>query len=112
VFAIDQTAGAPRSYEELRARAVGVEVFGGRIMVAHPEDLIRMKLAASEFRDRPEAKRRQDLDDSAVLERLRGISPDVGSRDPAREPSPGPDERPNRRGTLRPPPGRGPSIGR
>jgi hypothetical protein len=30
-----------------------------------------MKTAASRFRDRPEAKRRQDLDDIAVLERLR-----------------------------------------
>ncbi|MGA2929183.1 MAG: hypothetical protein ABSG43_24970 [Solirubrobacteraceae bacterium] len=72
VFAVDQTAGAPRSYEQLRARAVAVEVLGARIMVAHPEDLIRMKTAASQFRDRPEPKRRQDLDDIAVLERLRG----------------------------------------
>lgn len=71
VLAVDQTAGAPRSYEQLRDRAVAVEVFGVRILVAHPEDLIRMKLAASEFRDRPEAKRRQDRDDIAVLERLR-----------------------------------------
>ena len=30
-----------------------------------------MKSAASQFRDRPELKRRQDLDDIAVLERLR-----------------------------------------
>jgi hypothetical protein len=71
VFAVDQTAGAPRSYEQLRARAVAVEVLGARILIAHPEDLIRMKTAASRFRDRPEAKRRQDLDDIAVLERLR-----------------------------------------
>lgn len=71
VFAVDQTAGAPASYQELRDRAVPVEVFGVRLLVAHPEDLIRMKSAASRFRDRPEHKRRQDLDDIAVLERLR-----------------------------------------
>jgi hypothetical protein len=71
VFAVDQTAGAPRSYEQLRGRAVEVEVLGARILIAHREDLIRMKTAASTFRDRPEAKRRQDLDDIAVLERLR-----------------------------------------
>ena len=71
VFAVEQTAGAPRSYEQLRARAVAIEVLGVRILVAHPEDLIRMKGAAAQFRDRLEAKRRQDLDDIAVLERLR-----------------------------------------
>ncbi len=70
VFAVDQTAGAPGSYEQLRARAVGVEVLGASILIAHPEDLIRMKTAAAAFRDRPEAKRRQDLDDIAVLQRL------------------------------------------
>lgn len=71
VFSVDQTAGASGSYEQLRQRAVAVEVLGARILIAHPEDLIRMKTAASSFRDRPEAKRRQDLDDIAVLERLR-----------------------------------------
>ena len=70
VFAVDQTAGAPRSFEQLRARAVPVEVLGARVLIAHPEDLIRMKTAASRFRDRPEAKRRQDLDDIVVLQRL------------------------------------------
>jgi hypothetical protein len=71
VFAVDQTAGAPREYEQLRARAVAVEVLGVRLLIAHPEDLIRMKNAAAGFRDRPVAKRRQDLDDIAVLERAR-----------------------------------------
>jgi hypothetical protein len=71
VFAVEQTAGAPSSYEQLRARAVEVEALGVSMLVAHPEDLIRMKSAASRFQDRPEAKRRQDLDDIAVLERLR-----------------------------------------
>jgi hypothetical protein len=71
VFAVEQTAGAPSSYRELRDRAVAVEVLGVRLLVANPEDLIRMKTAASRFRDRPEEKRRQDLDDIAVLERLR-----------------------------------------
>jgi hypothetical protein len=71
VFATEETPGAPRAYEQLRARAVPVEVFGITILIAHPEDLIRMKSAASQFRDRPKAKRRQDLDDIAMLERLR-----------------------------------------
>ncbi len=70
VFAADQTPGAP-PYEQLRARAIAVEIRGARLLIAHPEDLIRMKSAAAGFRDRPEAKRRQDLDDIAVLERLR-----------------------------------------
>jgi hypothetical protein len=71
VFSIEQTAGAPRSYERLRERALRVELRDLTLLVAHPEDLIRMKAAAARFRDRPEAKRRQDLDDIAVLERLR-----------------------------------------
>ena len=70
VFAADQTPGAP-PYEQLRARAIAVEIRGARLLIADPEDLIRMKSAAAGFRDRPEAKRRQDLDDIAVLERLR-----------------------------------------
>lgn len=70
VFAADQTAGAP-PYAELCARAIMVEIRGAKLLIAHPEDLIRMKRAAARFRDRPEAKRRQDLDDIAVLERLR-----------------------------------------
>jgi Nucleotidyltransferase of unknown function (DUF6036) len=77
VFAVDQTPGAPSSYEQLRARAVPIEALGVRLLVAHPEDLIRMKTAASRFRDRPERKRLQDLDDIAVLERLR--TSEVGS---------------------------------
>ncbi len=77
IFAVDQTPGAPGSYEQLRDRALQVEVRGVRLLVAHPEDLIRMKTAASRFRDRPERKRRQDLDDIAVLERLR--APEAGS---------------------------------
>ena len=91
VFAVDQTAGAPRSYEKLRERAVPVEVFGVRLLVAHPEDLIRMKVAAAEFRDRPEAKREQDRQDIAVLERLRSSERDQGIDPPARPRSPGPD---------------------
>ena len=71
VFAVDQTAGAPRTYEQLRDRAIRIQFRDLTILVAHPEDMIRMKTAAAQFRDRPEAKRRQDLDDIAVLERLR-----------------------------------------
>ena len=70
VFSVEATPGAPRRYEDLRGRAIAVDVRGVRLLIAHPEHLIRMKTAASELRDRPEAKRRQDLDDIAVLDRL------------------------------------------
>ncbi len=50
-------------------------------------------MAASSFRDRPEAKRRQDLDDIAVLERLRAeldaaapAKPTRGARDTGESP--------------------------
>jgi hypothetical protein len=71
VFAVEQTPGAPRSYEQLRDRAIPIQFRDLTVLVVHPEDMIRMKTAASSFRDRPDAKRRQDLDDIAVLERLR-----------------------------------------
>jgi hypothetical protein len=71
VFAVDQTPGAPSRYEDLRDRAIAVELRGVTLRIAHADDLIRMKAAAAPFRDRPAAKRRQDLDDIAVLERLR-----------------------------------------
>ncbi len=74
VFAVDQTPGAPARFEDLRARALAVEIRGVTLLIAHPDDLIRMKIAAARFRDRPEPTRRQDLDDIAVLERLRGGS--------------------------------------
>lgn len=101
VFAVDQTKGAPASYEQLREHAVAIELDSLALLIAHPEDLIRMKTAAAEFRDRPEAKRRQDREDIAVLERLRaqeleqrgGSSPslrrsprhDASRRGPSRE---------------------------
>ncbi len=104
VFAVDQTAGAPRSYELLRARAVAVEVLGARILIAHPEDLIRMKTAASRFRDRPEAKRRQDLDDIAVLERLRAerdAATAARAIEPTRSDRPPPGQQPEQPGRRR-----------
>jgi hypothetical protein len=113
VFAVEQTPGAPRSYERLADRAVPVEVLGVRLLVAHPEDLIRMKTAASQFRDRPEPKRRQDLDDIAVLERLRAAEPtrpaEAENTRPGRS-----DHRSGPRCTTGPePPGRkGPKLGR
>ena len=82
VFAIDQTAGAPARYDDLRARAVAVEIRGVALLIAHPDDLIRMKTAASQFRDRPAPKRRQDLDDIAVLEQLRARQPPDGEQAP------------------------------
>ena len=94
VFAVDQTAGAPREYEQLRARAVAVEVLGVRLLIAHPEDLIRMKSAAAAFRDRPEAKRRQDLDDIAVLERARDTELAARTRRAAFPSPPAPDRQP------------------
>jgi hypothetical protein len=97
VFAVDQTAGAPSSYEQLRARAVAVDAVGVRLLVAHPEDLIRMKSASSQFRDRPEAKRHQDLDDIAVLERLRQ-NPVPMTDQIERQSNPRPVTRPIRRG--------------
>jgi hypothetical protein len=71
VFAVEQTAGAPARYEDLCAHAITVDIRGVALLIAGPDDLIRMKSAAAQFRDRPAAKRRQDLDDIAVLERLR-----------------------------------------
>ena len=70
VFGADQTAASP-PYARLRARALEVEIRGVTLRIAHPEDLIRMKTAASRFRDRLPEKRRQDLEDIVVLERLR-----------------------------------------
>jgi hypothetical protein len=69
VFAADQTAASP-PYERLRARALEIEIRGVRMRIAHPEDLIRMKTAASRLRDRLPEKRRQDLEDIVVLERI------------------------------------------
>jgi hypothetical protein len=69
VFGADQTAASP-PYEQLRARALEVEIRGVRLMIAHPEDLMRMKSAAARFRDRLPEKRRQDLEDIVVLERI------------------------------------------
>jgi hypothetical protein len=48
-----------------------VEIRDVTLLIANPDDLIRMKSTAAQFRDRPAPKRRQDLDDIAVLERLR-----------------------------------------
>lgn len=111
VFAVDQTSGAPVSYEDLRARAVRVELGSLTLLVAHPEDLIRMKTAAAEFRDRPDAKRRQDREDIAVLERLIGEErkrrAQMGAPDRAQPPS-----HPSAYPSSRLPPRRGHSTGR
>lgn len=114
VFAVDQTAGAPREYEQLRARAMPVEVLGVRLLIAHPEDLIRMKTAAAGFRDRPEPKRRQDLDDIAVLERARNTAAAARANRAAFPTPPSPDRQPGSavdetsRAPHRPPQRRGP----
>jgi len=114
VFAIDQTAGAPRSYDQLHGRAVPIEVFGIRILVAHPEDLIRMKAAAAEFRDRPEAKRQQDRQDIAVLEQLRRqeLGRRAAEREPPIQPPPERDNPSGRRSSRRDAEREGPSLER
>ncbi len=81
VFSVDDTPGAPQTYEQLRERAIAVDARGIRLLIAHPEHLIPMKTAASQFRDRPDAKRRQDLDDIAVLNRV--IEHGAGRQGPA-----------------------------
>jgi hypothetical protein len=111
VFAVDQTQGAPQSYEDLRARAIPVEVRGIALLIAHPEHLIRMKTAAAAFRDRPEAKRRQDLDDIAVLNRV--LEQDPGpSRRGSGPAAPLDRTIATRRGPSRYPGREGPTLGR
>ncbi len=105
VFDVDQTAGAPADYSRLRDRALRIQLGEIVLLVADPEDLIRMTTAAANVRDRPEAKRRQDLDDIAVLERLRsallgdlaGPSPATRSTGGSQRPNPETGERPRRR---------------
>ncbi len=108
VFAVDQTSGAPASYRDLQARAIRVELSSFTLLIAHPEDLIRMKTAAAEFRDRPDAKRRQDREDIAVLERLL----DEERKRRAQPPSAGPSQSPRASPSSRLPPRRRRSIGR
>jgi hypothetical protein len=105
VFTVAETPGAPRSYETLRQQAIPIEVRGITILIAHPEHLIRMKTTAAQLRDRPDAKRHQDLDDVAVLNRLLGADPPPrGPAAPLRRPTP------TRRPAARLPRRRGPSI--
>jgi predicted nucleotidyltransferase len=60
VIDIEQLAGAPRSFDELRGRALVVELAGVEIPVAGLDDLVRMKRAAG---------RPQDLIDIGALTR-------------------------------------------
>ena len=57
---IEQTAGAPASYDDLAARALIVEIAGREVAVAGVDDLIRMKKTAG---------REQDMLDIAALAR-------------------------------------------
>jgi hypothetical protein len=57
---ITQTQGAPRSYDELRARAFEAQIDGHEVAVAGLDDLIRMKRAAG---------RAVDLQDIGALTR-------------------------------------------
>jgi hypothetical protein len=41
VFAVEQTAGAPADYKDLRARAAPIGLRGVQLLIAHPDDLIR-----------------------------------------------------------------------
>jgi len=66
------TLPGARSWADLRAAAVDVHTpDGGLVRVVGRDDLIRLKQAAAALEHRPEAKRRQDLDDIAVLEATR-----------------------------------------
>ena len=87
MFAVDQTAGVPVRFDALRGRAIAVQIRGVTLLIAHPDDLIRMKTAASQFRDRPEPTRRRDLNDIAVLERLLG-GPVLAGAEPSPERTP------------------------
>ena len=69
VIGADQTAAAP-PYERLRTRALEVEIRGVRLADRSPRGSDRMKTAASRFRDRLPEKRRQELEDIVVLERI------------------------------------------
>jgi hypothetical protein len=105
VFTVDETPGAPRTYEALRERAILVEVRGITMLIAHAEHLIRMKTAAAQLRDRPDAKRHQDLDDVAVLNRLLDADPpQSGPATPLRRSTP------TRRAAARPPRRRRPTL--
>ena len=105
IFTVADTPGAPRSYEVLRQHAIPIEVRGITVLTAHPEHLIRMKTAAAELRDRPGAKRRQDLDDVAVLTRLLDADrPQSGPAAPLRHANP------TRRTAPRPPRQPGPTL--
>ncbi len=118
VFAVEQTAGAPARYEDLRARAMAVQIRGVTLLTAHPDDLIRMKTAAAQFRDRPTAKRRQDLDDIAVLEQVRAGQasaagrPEIPSIDPTADPGPPADPTRDKPDPPRRPKRNGPTLGR
>lgn len=57
---LDQLPGAPRRYEDLRARAITARVSGHEIQVAGVDDLVRLKRAAG---------REFDLRDIAALTR-------------------------------------------
>jgi hypothetical protein len=57
---LDQLPGAPRSYEDLRTRAITARVAGHEIRVAGVDDLVRLKRAAG---------REVDLRDIAALTR-------------------------------------------
>lgn len=114
VFSVEQTAGAPARYEDLRTRALAVEVRGITLLIPHPDDLIRMKIAAAQLRDRPAPKRRQDLDDIAVLEQIRASQEPEAK--PGQEASPEPPTGPGparpESSSHKPPRRNGPTLGR
>jgi predicted nucleotidyltransferase len=56
VLNIGSTAGAPRSYAELRDRALEIELDGIALVVAGLDDLIRMKRAAGRDQDKADIR--------------------------------------------------------
>jgi hypothetical protein len=72
VMNIRSTAGAPRSYEDLKSRALQLDLDGIRVMVAGLDDLIRMKRAAGREQDLADIRALTAVDDD--LEREAGES--------------------------------------
>jgi len=74
VFAAEETPGAPSRYEDLRDRAIPIDVRGISLLIAHPEHLIRMKTAARRRIGSSAACVNRDRDGAHVRDALPGQS--------------------------------------
>jgi predicted nucleotidyltransferase len=68
VMNISSTAGAPRSYEELRERALELELDGVPVVIVGLDDLIRMKRAAGREQDLADIRALTALDEDLARE--------------------------------------------